>query len=273
MTDAQIVEMLVSNDQHFADAFFKKNCRPLLNKLNWKIFNNKMKPDIMGEYLKFYLQQNNWHRLKSFKGESSLTWWLAVTASRYFYSNRHLLMPDFDKPARTVPKRNRFNFDEASEEDINYILDRMDDPLLSEFIRLRHVEKLKDDDIVDGVLSGSDVKFKEMERDAYKRLEKVLKEEGERYEELFIKPAAKGIEVGDGTIPVDPPVNEQPRTIAKIDVENVLSKLTPTEQYLVRNLILEDRKRDIVAKEMGYTIKYLDTLRNRTLKKMKKLLD
>lgn len=270
--DNVIVDLLLKGDEEFIDFFFNKACHPLLCKINWKIFNNKLDYIYLCEHFKFYLQQNDWERLRSFRGESSLFGWLKVTAAHLFYNNRHEFLPEQSKPLRSMPLRKRIKFKDAPEDDVTYVLERMNNPVFGEFIRLRHIEGMTDKEIINDILSGAEEQFKVMERKAYSAFKQTVDNLGEYYQDLFIIPEERVIEVDEEEITEEPSYNSVPRTITKIDIEQALSRLDDRDRYILRSLIIEDRKRADIAEELGITPAYLDIVRNRALKKMKKLL-
>lgn len=105
LSDRQTVERLLSGDAAFAEVFFKNTCRPLLSGLNRRIFMGKLNTDHMAECLHFYLKQHDWHRLRTFRGETTLYGWLRITARHLFYDNRHEYLSELTKPRRGEPVR------------------------------------------------------------------------------------------------------------------------------------------------------------------------
>ena len=271
LSDRQIIDLLLSNDPEFVDSFFKEGCRPLLSKINWKVFNNKLEYSYLYEHFKFYIRQNDWKRLRSFKGGCSLWGWLKITAAHFFYNNRHEFLPELSKPQRVIPERKRYDFTHASEEDVEYILDRISDLECQGFIRDRHVNCLDDSEIQEMYL-WSPEKFHQVERKAYASLKSVFQNTESYYECLFVITEEKILEVDESEITVEPSTDETPKTITKIDIQQALSKLDDRDRYVLRSLIIEDRKRADVAEDIGVTPEYLDIIRNRALKKMKNLL-
>lgn len=272
LTERQIIELLLSNDAEFVDSFFKEGCRPMLNRINWKVFGNKMEYTILYENFKFHILQDDWHRLRTFKGTSSLWGWLKITAAHYFYNNRHEFLPELLKPQRPVPDSKKYDFSQATDEEIQFVLDKMSDSTQRAFIECRHLKRY-DDEVLVSIFHWSPAQIRKTEKAAYRSLRAAIEDAGTYYERLLIVPEERFVEVGEDEIAVEPSVDEGRRTISKMDVQRALVQLDDRDRYVLRSLIIEDRKRQDVAKELGVTPGYLDIIRNRALKKMKNLLD
>ena len=271
LSDRQIIDLLLSNDMEFVDSFFKEGCRPLLSRINWKVFNNKLEYSYLYEHFKFHIQQDDWKRLRSFKGGCTLWGWLKITAAHFFYNNRHVFLPELSKPQRTIPERKRYNFAHASEEDVEYILDKISDLECQGFIRDRHINCFSDREIQESYKWSLD-KLRNVEKKAYASLKSIFQNVDSYYEHLFVVAEENILEVDETEIKDEPSTDEVPKAITKMDVQQALSILDDRDRYVLRSLIIEDRKRSDVAKEIGVTPEYLDIIRNRALKKMKNLL-
>lgn len=270
-SDKQIIDMLLSNDIEFVNSFFKEGCRPLLSKINWKVFNNQLEYSYLYEHFKFYLQQDDWKRLRSFKGMCSLWGWLKITAAHFFYNNRHEFLPELSKPKKAIPENKRYDFSHASEEDVEYILDKISDLECQCFIRDRHVNRLDDSEIQEMYL-WSPEKLNKIEKKAYASLKIIFQNVDSFYERMFVVENEKIIKVDKSELTDEPSIDEIPILITKLDIQHALSRLDDRDRFVLRSLIIEDRKRADVAEEIGVTPGYLDIIRNRALKKMKSFL-
>ena len=271
-TERQIIDLLLSNDPEFVDSFFRDGCRPLLNRINWKVFDNKVEYSILCENFKFHIRQDDWHKLRTFRGDSSLWGWLKISAAHFFYNNRHEFLPELSKPQRPVPERKKYDFSRASEDELQFVLDKMSDPTQRAFIEGRHQKRHSDEDLVN-LFHWTSEQIRRTEKAAYRNLRAAIALAGEYYERLLVIPEERVVEVDESEIAVEPSTDEAPRTVTKIDVRRALARLDDRDRYVLRSLIIEDRKRADVAKELGVTPGYLDVIRNRALKKMKNLLE
>lgn len=80
----------ICNDGKFAYYFFHEKCRPLLNKIIWKVYNSEAEYDELVNDLFLYLKEPKdgeyWYKLKTFDYRTSLFDWIKTVATRRFYS-------------------------------------------------------------------------------------------------------------------------------------------------------------------------------------------
>lgn len=86
--DQHIVDALIARDEQVTHDFFFVWCRPLIYSLIRKVFASEVKYDEMVSELYVYLMENDAHRLRSFKGRSSIYQWLKCVATRFFLDRR-----------------------------------------------------------------------------------------------------------------------------------------------------------------------------------------
>ena len=84
MTDQDIVKALIGRNSRVTAQFFFKNCRPLVLSIIRKVFDKQIVDydEIISE-LYIHLMENDAHRLRQFKFESTLYQWLKTTAIRF----------------------------------------------------------------------------------------------------------------------------------------------------------------------------------------------
>lgn len=84
MTDQGIVKALIERDSRVTAQFFFKDCRLLVLSIIRRVFDKQIVDydEIISE-LYIYLMENDAHRLRQFKFESTLYQWLKTTAIRF----------------------------------------------------------------------------------------------------------------------------------------------------------------------------------------------
>lgn len=84
MTDQEIVNALIDRDACVTAQFFFRDCRPLLLSIIRRVFGTQQVDydEIISE-LYIHLMENDAHRLRQFKFESTFYQWLKTTAIRY----------------------------------------------------------------------------------------------------------------------------------------------------------------------------------------------
>ena len=84
MTDQEIVQALIGRDSRVTAQFFFKDCRPLMLSIIRRVFDRHIVDydEIISE-LYIHLMENDAHRLRQFKFESTLYQWLKTTAIRF----------------------------------------------------------------------------------------------------------------------------------------------------------------------------------------------
>lgn len=84
MTDQEVVKSLIERDSRVTAQFFFKDCRPLMLSIIHRVFDKqKVDYDEIISELYIYLMDNDAHRLRKFKFESTFYQWLKTTAIRF----------------------------------------------------------------------------------------------------------------------------------------------------------------------------------------------
>lgn len=78
------IESLISGDSKALYRFFFVECRPMLSYIGSNYFGAKYTPEELAGELYEVLSKDDWHKLRMFKGESSLITYVTVIATRHF---------------------------------------------------------------------------------------------------------------------------------------------------------------------------------------------
>lgn len=97
LSDAELIQALTRGDGEVTEHFFYKKCRPLLLSIIGKVFNYAVDYDEVVNELYCYLMEDGARRLRLFRGESTLTQWMKVTAIRFFISRRDRVIENESK--------------------------------------------------------------------------------------------------------------------------------------------------------------------------------
>ena len=92
MTDQQIIEYLISRDEHVTRMFFFGNCRPLFLSVIRRVFSYEVDYDEFVNEFYLHLMENDAYRLKQFQGRSSIYQWMKIVAIRFFMAKRDRLI-------------------------------------------------------------------------------------------------------------------------------------------------------------------------------------
>jgi len=88
MTDREIVEKLLARDERVTKEFFFVKCRPLIFGILKKVFDFEANYDELVASLYEYLMEKDGAKLRSFKFQCELIWWLRIVASHFFVAKR-----------------------------------------------------------------------------------------------------------------------------------------------------------------------------------------
>lgn len=88
MPSQHLIEQLIARDEQTTQQFFFKDCRPLFMSIMLNIFKEKADYNEMISELYLYLMENDAHRLRQFKGRSSIYQWIKTVAIRFFLEKR-----------------------------------------------------------------------------------------------------------------------------------------------------------------------------------------
>lgn len=96
ITDKEIIEGLIANDEQVTRYFFFEKCTPMLRYIINAIFVNRVEKDELVNELYIYLQEDNWRKLRKFDYRSKLITWLSIVATRFFLKKHDLLIENND---------------------------------------------------------------------------------------------------------------------------------------------------------------------------------
>lgn len=265
LTDREIVKALISDDSDFAERFFYVQCKPLLSKIAWTIFNNNVSIDDLSHDLYLLCKEDNWHRVKGFSFKSTFFGWLRVVATHHFIKHKEKFtnLTDTNTSHR---KRESVSFENASDMEIEDILEQMASPTYRVIIRYLLKELMTDHEVRQR-LSLSPNEYKRKKEGAFNQLVRAIKNKGPAYEAIFIcQDASYAPSSGDE--------NESwTGIITKIDVQNILNLLDNDRyRFVIESLVLQDRKREDVAEELCTTVQNLDNIKSRALKRLAELV-
>lgn len=88
MTDKEIVQKLIDQDNRVTQAFFFKHCKPLLQSIIRNTFDYQVDYDEIVNELYIHLMEDDARRLRTFNFSSSLYGWLKTVAINYFLAEK-----------------------------------------------------------------------------------------------------------------------------------------------------------------------------------------
>lgn len=88
LSDRQLVELLVANDQEAVEYVFFHRCEGMFAHIVHSVFQSQGKKEELISEFYIYLSENDWSRLRQFEFKSALNTWLTVIAVRYFRKKR-----------------------------------------------------------------------------------------------------------------------------------------------------------------------------------------
>ena len=89
LSDKELVELLLANDQEAIEYVFFHRCEGLFAHIIHSVFQSQGKQEELVSEFYLYLRENDWEKLRKFEFKSGLNTWLTVVAVRYF-RNVHL---------------------------------------------------------------------------------------------------------------------------------------------------------------------------------------
>lgn len=102
LNDKELIARIVQDDAAAVEYLFFVKCRPMFQRIVYQLFSNNVEvEELIGEFY-LYVRKNDWAKLKSFEGKSSLMTWLTVVATRFFVNNRQDLVNLQDTIAQNV---------------------------------------------------------------------------------------------------------------------------------------------------------------------------
>lgn len=84
LSDKEIVELLLSNDQDAVEYVFFHRCNGMFGHIANSVFQSQLRKEELITDFYFYLCENDWNRLRKFEFKAQLNTWLTVVALRFF---------------------------------------------------------------------------------------------------------------------------------------------------------------------------------------------
>lgn len=88
LSDRQLVELLLANDQEAVEYVFFHRCEGMFAHIVHSVFQSQGKKEELISEFYIYLSENDWSRLRQFEFKSALNTWLTVIAVRFFRKKR-----------------------------------------------------------------------------------------------------------------------------------------------------------------------------------------
>ena len=94
MTDKEIIQGLIPQDNRVTEEFFFVKCRPLFYNVMKLVFNYEVEYDEMINELYVYLMEDDAVKLRNFQYRSSVYQWLKILSIRFFIKKRARMIDD-----------------------------------------------------------------------------------------------------------------------------------------------------------------------------------
>lgn len=127
MTDKEIIQGLISRDNHITEIFFFVKCRPLFYTIMKRVFKSEIDYEELVNELYVYLMENDAIKLQKFQYRCSIYQWLKVLTIRFFIKKRGKLIDDtkqedlyYEQEQQDVSEQN-----ESAEGDVHRLFDKM----------------------------------------------------------------------------------------------------------------------------------------------------
>lgn len=93
LSDSELIAKILAGNQQAIVYLFYDKCAALFGYISATTFHGKVTKEELISELFIYLQEKNWHRLRTFKGDNcKLTTWISVVAVRFFNQRRTLVI-------------------------------------------------------------------------------------------------------------------------------------------------------------------------------------
>ncbi len=257
--DREIVSRLLSNDEEYESFFFNRQCMPLLSKLRWSIFDNEITIDELISELLVHLKSDDWYNLRKFGFKCTLFGWLRIVAINHFNSIRDDLLPQTQKHYKVdlevcVPV--------GGENDIRQLINAVQTPMYKEILLRSYINKMPDEELI-SLLSITKDLFSKLKSKANKQLISIIKNQGDEFSSIYLKKKER-------KLPVETePTSEIDTINNRIDVETLIKSLTNDRfRFVLDSLILKRMNKSDVARIMGTSTEYIDTLKHRAIKQI-----
>ena len=178
MTDLQIIQGLIDRDEQITREFFFLRCQPLVYSLIQKFFGGDADYDELVNDLYLHLMEDDARRLRMFKGNSSIYFWLKEVAKNYFLDrkNRACLIENVDNERLIDKAKNEVTDNSVNEAmmDVAVLLDQIE----NESYRLvlqKHIIEGMDYDELEKVTGIKKANLYNIKKRAMAALEKVAR--------------------------------------------------------------------------------------------------
>ncbi len=101
LSDRQLVDMLLANDEKVVEYMFFHRCDGMFSHIINDVFQSQVKKEELITDFYLFLSADNWRRLRQFEFRSELNTWLTVVAIRFFGQKKASLQTkteEFDAP-------------------------------------------------------------------------------------------------------------------------------------------------------------------------------
>lgn len=93
LTDTELIAQILEGNQHAVAYLFFEKCGSLFGYIAGVIFQHRVGSDELISEFFIYMKENDWHRLRTFKGDNcKLATWFSLVAIRFFNRNRGLVI-------------------------------------------------------------------------------------------------------------------------------------------------------------------------------------
>lgn len=151
MTDQEIVKALIGRDSRVTAQFFFKDCRPLMLSIIRRVFDKQIVDygEVISE-LYIHLMENDAHRLRQFKFESTLYQWLKTTAIRFclrLKADAKVIDGESQEPLDNRNRNTGSTEPSQAKMDVNALLRQMRNQRYAKVIRLLMIDDMTPDEV------------------------------------------------------------------------------------------------------------------------------
>jgi RNA polymerase sigma factor (sigma-70 family) len=131
LSDRQLVDMLLTNDEKVVEYVFFHRCDGMFAHIINDVFQSQVKKEELITDFYLFLSADNWRRLRQFEFRSELSTWLTVVAIRYFNQKKDEIQTNLGnleeslmKEVRQIPEDFDL-FDEMSRVELYEAIDKL----------------------------------------------------------------------------------------------------------------------------------------------------
>ncbi|MEG2599628.1 MAG: hypothetical protein RSA66_09165 [Muribaculaceae bacterium] len=98
LTDIELIAQILAGNQRAVTYLFFEKCGSLFSYIAGNVFKHRVSRDELISEFFIYLKDNDWYRLRTFKGDNcKLTTWISIVAIRFFNQNHGLVIDSGSK--------------------------------------------------------------------------------------------------------------------------------------------------------------------------------